>query len=244
MADPIFALPRLAAIYDALDGDRTDLEAYIAIADELGARSVLDVGCGTGTFALALASRGTTVVGIDPARASLEVARGKPGSERVRWIHGDATTLPPELRGMDLASMTANVAQAIVEPGDWDATLRGVHAALRPGGHLVFETRDPADRAWERWTRAESWRAVEVAGVGAVETWIDVLEVRGPLVRFRHTWEFAADADVLTSHSTLRFREQAEVEASLDRCGFALVDVRGAPDRPGRELVFLAARED
>ncbi|MBA3279296.1 MAG: class I SAM-dependent methyltransferase, partial [Geodermatophilaceae bacterium] len=52
MADNIFEHPRLVAIYDALDPDRSDLDAYAAIADELGARSVLDVGCGTGTFAL------------------------------------------------------------------------------------------------------------------------------------------------------------------------------------------------
>jgi len=48
MADANFELPRLAAIYDALDPDRSDLEVYSAIADEFGARRVLDVGCGAG----------------------------------------------------------------------------------------------------------------------------------------------------------------------------------------------------
>ena len=42
--------------------------------------------------------------------------------------------------------------------------------------------------------------------------------------------------------STLRFRTRAEVEASLVAAGFAVADVRDAPDRPGRELVFLARR--
>jgi len=44
--------PRLAAIYDALDPDRSDLHAYVGIAAELGARRVVDIGCGTGTLAL------------------------------------------------------------------------------------------------------------------------------------------------------------------------------------------------
>jgi predicted RNA methylase len=57
LPDALFEHPRLTAIYDALiDPDRSDLDVYVAIADELRARSVLDVGCGTGTFALTVAS--------------------------------------------------------------------------------------------------------------------------------------------------------------------------------------------
>ena len=40
MADPIFADPRLAAIYDALDADRSDLDAYAAVVDEMRHRNI------------------------------------------------------------------------------------------------------------------------------------------------------------------------------------------------------------
>lgn len=66
MPDAIFAHPRLAPIYDAFDGDRDDLTAYLGIADELGADRVLDVGCGTGCLAVLLAESGRAVVGVDP----------------------------------------------------------------------------------------------------------------------------------------------------------------------------------
>lgn len=240
MADECFGNPRLAAIYDPLDPDRSDLGAYLAMAEEFRARRVLDIGCGTGVFALLLAGRGVEVIGVEPAGASLDVARAKPGGERVRWIEGDATALPP-LRA-DLATMTANVAQAIADPDSWHGTLRGTHAALRPGGRLVFETRDPARRAWEGWTREESYHTADIPGVGPVESWHRVTGVDGPLVTFRTTYVFAADGAVLTSDSTLRFREREEVEADLARHGYETEDVRDAPDRPGREFVFVARR--
>lgn len=240
MADDCFEHPRLAAIYDPLDPDRSDLDAYLRMAEEFGARRVLDIGCGTGVFALLLADRGIEVVGIDPAQASIDVARGKPGSERVRWIRGDAAALPP-LR-VDFATMTANVAQAIVGPDAWRETLRGSYEALRPGGHLVFETRDPAGRAWEEWTRENSCRVTEIPGVGSVESWVDLIEVSLPLVTFRWTYVFAADGQVLTSDSTLRFREREEVQTDLAAHGYVVRELRDAPDRPGREFVFLARR--
>jgi hypothetical protein len=137
--------------------------------------------------------------------------------------------------------MTGNVAQAITNEASWHATLRGAREALQPGGHLVFETRKPEYRAWEEWNRADSRRVTEIAGVGAVESWVDLLEVRPPLVSFRWTYVFP-DGEVLTSDSTLRFREREEVEDVLLAEGYVVADVRDAPDRPGRELVFLARR--
>ncbi|MBB6414481.1 bifunctional 2-polyprenyl-6-hydroxyphenol methylase/3-demethylubiquinol 3-O-methyltransferase UbiG [Streptomyces sp. AK010] len=242
MADECFRHPRLAAVYDRLDPDRRDLAPYLRTAEETGARHVLDIGCGTGVFALLLAGRGIEVTGVDPARASLDVARGKPGGERVRWLHGDATTLPA--LSADLATMTGNAAQEITGAEDWQRTLHGTWAALRPGGGLVFETRIPARRAWEEWNREATYGVTEIAGVGAVESWVDLLDVSGPLVTFRWTYVFAADGQTLTSDSTLRFRERHEVEAALAATGYVVEDVRDAPDRPGREFVFVARRPE
>ena len=230
MPDAIFADPRLARLYDAFDGPRVDLNLYLGIAAELEAASVLDVGCGTGSLAVMLASSGRTVVGVDPALASLEIARAK--ESRVTWIHGDATTLPA--LSVDLATMTGNVAQVFLGD-DWEATLRGVRRALKPGGHFVFETRRPEHRAWEDWSRAKPRVLV------GVREQLELLNVSLPFVSFRHTYQFP-DGSVISSDSTLRFRSRPEIEQSLTRSGFEVVDVRDAPDRPGREHVFVARR--
>jgi len=116
-----------------------------------------------------------------------------------------------------------------------------VYEALRPGGHLVFETRDPAVEAWREWNRVDSHSVDEIDGVGAVENWAELTDVSLPLVTFRWTFVFP-DGEVLTSDSTLRFRERDEVEASLVAHGYVVEEIRGAPDRPGREFVFFARR--
>jgi SAM-dependent methyltransferase len=240
VTDPIFAEPRLAAVYDALDGPRDDLVPYVALVDEHGARSVLDIGCGTGTFACLLAARGIDVVGVDPARASLDVARRKPGAPLVRWMHGDATSLPP-LR-VDLVTMTANVAQVFLDDGAWAATLGAAREALRPGGRLVFESRRPERRAWLEWDRERSLIRAVVPGAGPVRTWVEVTDVRGDLVSFRWSFSFEVDGALLTSDSTLRFRTLEQLTDAVRSAGLVVDDVRDARDRPGAEYVVLARR--
>lgn len=238
MPDAAFAEPRLAQVYDPLDPDRPDLDVYAAIVDELGARTVLDIGCGTGSLAVLLATRGISVTGVDPAAASLDVARTKPGADRVRWIDGDATTLPA--MQVDLAMMTGNVAQVFRTDALWSATLAGAYAALRPGGALVFETRDPARQAWLEWDSPET--VTTIPGIGAVRCSRQVLAVDGDLVTFRWTIVFSSDGARYDSDSTLRFRTRGDVERSLSDAGFVVSDVREAPDRPGKEMVFVAAK--
>ncbi|WP_432923189.1 class I SAM-dependent methyltransferase [Microbispora sp. CA-135349] len=240
MPDAIFAHPRLAAVYDAFDGDRDDLGAYLGIADELGADRVADIGCGTGCLAVLLAGSGRTVMGVDPAEASLRVARAKDPAGEVTWVHGDATAAPAF--GADLAVMTGNVAQVFLSDDDWTRALRGVRGALRPRGHLVFETRRPERRAWEEWASDTDPVVLDLPEAGVVERRFEVTDVSLPLVSFRYTYTFLSDGAVVTSDSTLRFRDRDEVETSLVANGYRVRDVREAPDRPGREFVFVAQR--
>lgn len=223
-----------------LDDDRGDLDVYVRIFAELGAASILDVGCGTGTLACMLARGGVGVIAIDPAVASLAVARTKPGASAVEWIHASASEAPK--LGVDLAVMTGNVAQVFVNDVEWQATLQAMWNALKPGGWFVFETRDPAAQAWKQWTPESTRRQVEVVGVGRVVTWTELVDVALPLVTFRHVFRFDADGVEMTSTSTLRFRSGEEIESDLLRAGFRVDEIRDAPDRPGMEFVFLARK--
>lgn len=240
MTDAVFDHPRVAAVYDALDPDRSDLDAYTAMVTEFGGSRVLDIGCGTGTFATMLAARGVEVTGVDPAGASLDVARGKPHAESVTWIPGTAVDALP--LQVDLVFMTANVAQVFVGDRAWADVLAVAHASLVPGGRLVFETRDPDRRAWERWTPELTRHVVDVSDEGPVEEWVEVVDVRDGCVTFESPTIFHRDGVRIDSTTTLRFRTRAELTASLRAAGFDVDEVRDAPDRPGAEFVFIARK--
>lgn len=138
--------------------------------------------------------------------------------------------------------MTANVAQVVLTDEDWTTTVAAARTALRHGGRLLFESRRPERQAWREWTRESSSSTADVPGIGPVRTWTQVTDVRGDLVSFRWTFEFARDGAVLTSDSTLRFRGREELENSLAAAGFTVDDVRDAPDRPGLECVVVAGQ--
>ncbi|WP_193071126.1 class I SAM-dependent methyltransferase [Brevibacterium sp. FME37] len=244
MPDALFSDPRLAGVYDPLDPDRSDLDMYVDVVKRFGASKVLDVGCGTGTLASLLAELENSVLGLDPASASIDIAQSKVVSDFAEFIVAEAPDIaddPARHRGFDLATMTANVAQVFLDDDEWLATLRAIHSCLRPAGRLVFEARRPSDRAWIRWTKELTWRVVDVDGEGPVETWVQVTEVNGEYVSFDSPTIFHSDGERINSTSTLRFRTEDAVKGSLTDAGFGTIDVHDLPYAPGRGWLFIAS---
>jgi SAM-dependent methyltransferase len=105
-----------------------------------GAR-VLDLACGHGRHAIALARRGIDVTGYDLSEVFLERARADAEAQGVpvRWVRGDMR----ELRFEGEFDAVINVFTAFgyfEDPEDDLRTLRGVRAALVPGGRFLLET--------------------------------------------------------------------------------------------------------
>lgn len=77
-------------------------------------------------------------------------------------------------------------------------------------------------------------------GQGLVEDWVEVTAVDGDLVTFDSPPIFRADGQRIESTSTLRFRSRSEVVGSLERCGFADIEVRDLFYAPGCGWLLLA----
>ena len=138
--------------------------------------------------------------------------------------------------------MTGNVAQVFLTDQFWEETLTGIYNSLRPEGRLVFEVRDPARKAWEEWNRESTYKRLEIPSLGCVESWCEVTDVAQEFVSFRWTYVFESSGEIITSDSTLRFRDRNAIERSLEKNGYIIHEVRDAPDRPGKEFVFIASR--
>ena len=149
----------LCAIYDEDNPDGIDHDFYRAMADELAAQHITDLGCGTGILTVTLAKQGRTVIGIDPDPAMLAEAKSRYGGELVTWIQDDACAIPPE--STDLVIMSGNVAMHILGE-DWNETLAKVASGLRSGGKMVFESRNPDAKAWEQWNNESTVRETSV----------------------------------------------------------------------------------
>ncbi len=176
-----------------------------------------------------LAARGHEVTGIDPAAAMLDIARQRPGGEKVRWIDGDILAVGTA-ECFDLVLMTGHVFQVFLDDDQVLAVFSSVRRHLEDGGRLVFESRNPLARAWERWTPEQSFRTIEHPAMGTVETWHEVIDVRVGRVSFRTCTRVGGQNKPTISQSTLAFRDHAEIERLLHKTGFADVSALGGWD--------------
>ncbi len=234
----------LSAVYDAWHPRhvRDDYDFYLPLI--LQADRVLDVGCGTGTLlqeARAAGHRGR-LVGIDPAPGVIGRARAVPG---VEWVLGTLQQQGWD-QCFDLIVMTGHAFQAIVDDSELARFLASVRKALVPGGTFVFETRNPAARAWQRWESDPARVTLPEGGEVAIGTIIDE-PFDGRTITFRHLFTGIDDRLPLESRSTLRFLGADELVDRLEAASLSprktFGDFDGTPLGPeSSEIIMFAAR--
>ena len=120
---------------------------YIEARAGLAGRRVLDVGCGGGLLAEAMARRGARVTGIDLAPGPLEVARlhAQEGGVNVEYRLQAAQQLAAEApAAFDLVTCL-EMLEHVPRPSEVVASLA---ALVRPGGHVICSTINRGPRAF------------------------------------------------------------------------------------------------
>jgi SAM-dependent methyltransferase len=226
MADHLFADAELAALYDAFCAGRPDFDFYLPLV--MQARSVLDVGCGTGALLHAAREAGHNgrLCGLDPAEGMLLQARKRFGIE---WVQGDLSSVAWH-RKFDLVIMTGHVFQVLLTDDELRTALATVAQALTATGRFTFETRNPLARAWENWTPDKIGKVTTPSGtVVRMVRQVDAIE--GDRVSFSHTFTSPGWSEPRRSHSTLRFLGADALAAFLAEAGLAIESQFGDWDR-------------
>jgi SAM-dependent methyltransferase len=208
-----------------------------ALALEPGS-AVLDVPTGTGRIAIELAARGHRVTGVDLSEAFLAAGRERAAERGVEvdLRHGDMRALDLEAKTFDAALCFWGSFGYFDAEGD-RAFVRGVAAALRPGGRFLIDT-PTAETVFPRF-RDRGWWEVDgvlvlmetayVAGTGRIETdWTIV----GP------------DGRRETQRSSIRLYSLADLTTLLEDAGFAAFESRDddlEPFEVGSHRLWLVA---
>jgi ubiquinone/menaquinone biosynthesis C-methylase UbiE len=206
LAGPEHLDPAFVAGYDRKAGESAREDA-IALQD-LGLRegaTVLDLGAGTGTFALAAAALGYRVIAVDVSDTMLRAAARKAGASTVEFVHAGLLTY--EHRGPPADFIyTRNTLHHL--PDFWKVlALHRVASMVRPGGFLrlrdIAFSFDPGEAH------------------GAIERWLAAAPDRP-----EDGWTRAElETHLRAEYSTFTWL----IEPMLERCGFSIRNASYSP---------------
>ena len=243
MVDHLSSEPVQAELYDAFNSGVRDFGFYLPLV--MSARSVLDVGCGTGELLRLARESGHTgrLCGLDPSEPMLEQARRK--RTDAEWVLGDMGSVD-WCREFDLVVMTGHAFQVFVEDEQLRESLASIRSALTEDGRFAFETRNPLAREWEKWIPENAVEVVHecrrVRMAHKVES-----PVAGDRVSFTTTFTSPGWIRPLLSHSTLRFLDADSLASFLSEASLAIEEQFGDWERQkltdtSPEIITVARR--
>jgi SAM-dependent methyltransferase len=122
---------------DGADPEYVEQIIPLAVEELAGRHKVLDLGCGDGQIARALAAQGSDVLGVDPTQLHIDVAIERGGGPR--YLLGGATKIPADDNSFD-----AVVACLVFEHIDlMDEAMVEVARVLKPNGQFSFFLNHP-----------------------------------------------------------------------------------------------------
>ncbi len=242
----IYKDPGVARFYDPSHGwdqKRADFDYCASLAEDAG--SVLDLGCGTGELIAALA-QDRRAAGVDGAAPMLEIARQRPGGDRVDWVHGDARTVRLD-RTFDLIVLTGHAFQVFLTDADQAAALATIAAHLAPDGRFIFDSRDPTYPAPKEQTKDESHRVVEHPELGPTDRWcVSTYDTASQILTYTNTYRVQRTGETNTASDQIRYTPYAELAARIEAAGLTvdrwLGDWHGTPYQPAAKDIIPIGR--
>jgi ubiquinone/menaquinone biosynthesis C-methylase UbiE len=195
---------------------------------EFEPKTILDVACGDGTFAVAMAEKGYRVTGLDISEYMLEYARLKVEHSRahVDLVLGDMRALRFDA-AFDLTTCWFDSLNYLLDPADLRATLDGIYRALRHEGLFIFDMNTIYGLAvnWREhpvWVQHDDDRIFEVHRAEYdFEANIAIMRITG-FIKDGPSWRRIDEEHRERAYS------QAEVREYLEEAGFQVLACWGS----------------
>jgi SAM-dependent methyltransferase len=216
----------------------TDLDFYAQLLRRTGG-PFLDIACGTGRVALAMAGEGYDAVGLDASEAMLALARKKAG-KRIELIKGDMRCFDLG-RQFGLAAITLNSFMHLTETDDQSSALECLARHVASGGRAVVSTINPYSvslhdveakliHEFTKWdAEAGSW----VTKLSARD--VDTVEQIEHVTYFYDEVK-AGNLERLVTTLDFRYTYRYELELLLRQAGLAPIAVYGSYDLDAYEI--------
>lgn len=244
--DALYEDPKLARFYD-LDNSlqRADYAAYLQLASS--ASHILDLGCGTGTLLTAIAEQypHTTLVGVDPAQAMLDIAQQK--TNHVRWVNSTAEALCLDIK-FDLIILSGHAFQVFLTQEQRIAALQTMQRHLTADGTIVFDSRNPTVEEWREWTPELSRESLSTQEFVEIILWNDVAEQNG-IVRYQTFYQQGESGSIFRAESDIAFPTLSDITQALESCDLKIRHLYGdwqlnAFQENSPEMIFTLEHTD
>ncbi|MCL2708701.1 MAG: class I SAM-dependent methyltransferase, partial [Defluviitaleaceae bacterium] len=220
---------------------------------------VLELGCGTGRVALALAAEGIDVTGLDLSNEMLDIFRAKlektqtPG--RITLVHASMADYSLEKK-YSLIIAPFRAFQLVTQENEIDATLERARDHLADGGLFILNAFRPYAFLDENWKRGETFdfeATDEATGARVVRMEcrerIDVeRQIIYPYLAYDATYPDGGTERVIERLS-MKYYYAEQLRERVEKAGFSVAEEyswydKTPPGPDGREIIFVCKKRE
>lgn len=242
----LYSDPELAQFYEVNDHNRLDYDVIVKLAQ--GAKTVLDLGCGTGVLSARLAEN-ADVVAVDPAGAMLDIARERYGDVNLDWIEGDARNIRLN-RKFDLVVLSGHAFQVFLTKEDQREALRTIAAHLSNGGKFIFDSRNPYFPNSKERMKSETRRKFTHSKLGEVEAWNESrYDERSGVLTYSNSYRLSDTSEVKSAEEQIKYTSKSELIELMTEAGLEVTQCFGDWDETSfeelsREIVLIGSLQE